>query len=75
MWSEIEQRLTPAEMSKLGTSLSKYQTNFRECKFDLAMKNCVEYLQKLDEMQILMPHKNYEIASMALSSCYWATLQ
>jgi len=78
-------------MSQLGTSLSKYQvtppplialgftsqfqTNFREQKFDVARGWCVEYLKKLDEMKILMPHRNYEIASMALSSCYWAALQ
>ena len=30
---------------------------------------------KLAEMKVTVPHKNYEIASMALTSCYWATLQ
>jgi len=75
MWSEIESRLTPGEMSKLGTSLSKYQSCFKELKFDEAQKHCSEYLRKLDEMKIMMPHRNYEIASMALSSCYWANLQ
>ena len=75
MWSEIESRLTPGEMGKLGTSLTKYQSNFKEQKFDAATKNCVDYLKKLDEMKILFPHRNYEIASMALSSCFWALLQ
>ena len=92
MWAGIEQRLTPAETAKLGTSLSKYQvlsifsrthnnlmlriqSNFRELKFEDALSHCVEYLDKLAEMRVLVPHKNYEIASMALTSCYWATLQ
>ena len=42
---------------------------------DSATANCVEYLRRLDEMRIGIPHRNYEIASMALSSCYWAELQ
>ena len=93
MWAGIEQRLTPAETAKLGTSLSKYQvltshhnssqydlvlhiqSNFRELKFEEALSHCVEYLDKLAEMRVLVPHKNYEIASMALTSCYWAKLQ
>ena len=52
-----------------------FQTNFREHKLDSATANCVEYLRRLDEMRIGVPHRNYEIASMALSSCYWAELQ
>ena len=75
MWASIEQRLTPTETAKLGTSLSKYQSNFRELKFDDSLGHCVEYLDRLAEMRIPVPHKNYEIASMALTSCYWATLQ
>ena len=51
------------------------QSNFRELKFEDALSHCVEYLDKLAEMRVMVPHKNYEIASMALTSCYWATLQ
>ena len=29
MWNEVEARLTPAETSKLGTNLSKYQVYLR----------------------------------------------
>jgi len=72
---ELEMRLTPAEMGKLGNLLSKYQTNFREHKLRDAMECCVEYLRKMAEMGVRAPHRNYEIASMALSSCYWAELQ
>ena len=51
------------------------QSNFRELKFDEALCHCEEYLAKLAEMKVTVPHKNYEIASMALTSCYWARLQ
>jgi len=72
---ELESRLSQAEMGKLGTLLSKYQSHFREHKFEKASTFCVEYLKKMDEMKIIAPHRNYEIASMALSSCFWASLQ
>jgi len=72
---QLESRLSPGEMGKLGTLLSKYQSNFRELKFSAASQFCVEYLEKLAEMKIMMPHRNYEIASLALSSCFWAILQ
>ena len=55
--------------------MHRIQSNFRELKFEEALSHCVEYLDKLAEMRVLVPHKNYEIASMALTSCYWATLQ
>ena len=61
---------------RANSSVTLYiQSNFRELKFSAARGFCVEYLRKLDDLKILMPHRNYEIASMALSSCYWATLQ
>lgn len=72
---QLESRLSQAEMGKLGTLLSKYQSHFREHKFEKALTFCVEYLKKMDEMKIIAPHRNYEIASMALSSCFWASLQ
>jgi len=72
---ELEMRLTPAEMGKLGNLLSKYQTNFREHKLRDATQCCVQYLQRMADMGVRPPHRNYEIASMALSSCYWAELQ
>jgi len=72
---QLESRLSQAEMGKLGTLLSKYQSHFREHKFEKASSFCVEYLKKMDELKIIAPHRNYEIASMALSSCFWASLQ
>ena len=50
------------------------KSTFRELKFDEATCHCVEYLDKMAEMGVTVPHRNYEIASMALTSCYWATL-
>jgi len=72
---KLESRLSQAEMGKLGTLLSKYQSHFREHKFEKASTFCIEYLKKMDEMKVIAPHRNYEIASMALSSCFWASLQ
>jgi len=62
-------------MAALGTLLSKYQANFREHKLVEALACCVQYLEKLQELGIRQPHRNYEVSSMALSSCLWAQLQ
>ena len=67
--------MTPAQMAKVGNLLTKYQTQFKEQKFDRATSFCVDYIEKLDEMKVGIPHRNYEIASMALASCFWAALQ
>lgn len=72
---QLETRLSQGEMAKLGTLLSKYQSHFRDQKFEKASTFCVDYLKKMFEMNIVAPHRNYEIASMALSSCFWASLQ
>jgi len=72
---QLEGKLSPADMAKLGTLLSKYQSNFREHNLCEAQSCCVQYLEKLQEMGVRPPHRNYEVASMALSSCFWAELQ
>jgi len=72
---QLEGKLSPADMAKLGTLLSKYQSNFREHRLAEAQSCCVQYLEKLREIGIRPPHRNYEVASLALSSCFWAELQ
>ena len=43
-----------------------------EEKYQKALSVCQEYLCRLEELQLPFPHRNYEIAAIALCSCLWA---
>ena len=50
----------------------RYKELFTEGKVQKALKCCQDYLGKLEELKITFPHRNYEVASIALCSCLWA---
>ena len=51
------------------------QSEFRAGRWKEAAGHCQTYLACLAQLGLPPPHRNLEIASMALSSCYWAALQ
>ena len=60
---------------KLGNMLSKYKSLFEEGKVKKALGICEEYLDKLEALEVKYPHRNYEIATIALCSCLWRMVQ
>lgn len=52
--------------------LSRYKNLFGEAKYTKALGVCQEYLCKLEELKVPFPHRNYELAAIALCSCLWA---
>ena len=50
----------------------RYKELFTEGKVQKALKCCQDYLGKLEELKITFPHRNYEVAAIALCSCLWA---
>ena len=52
-------------------SLFRYKELFEEGKTDKALKCCQDYLGKLEELRLPFPHRNYELAAVALCSCLW----
>ena len=50
----------------------RYKDLFTEGKVQKALKCCQDYLGKLEELKITFPHRNYEVAAIALCSCLWA---
>ena len=50
---------------------SRYKELFEEGKTDKALKSCQDYLGKLEELKLNFPHRNYELAAIALCSCLW----
>lgn len=72
MFPELESSLTQEQLGRLGNNLSMYQKEFKSGHFDKAFELCQKYLAKLDELKISVPHRNYEIGSLAMSGCVWA---
>ena len=50
---------------------SRYKELFEEGKTDKALKSCQDYLGKMEELKLPFPHRNYELAAIALCSCLW----
>ena len=53
----------------------RYKKYFDEGKLEKALEICREYLNRLDELKVKYPHRNYEIATIALCSCLWGMTQ
>lgn len=63
--------LKPPMAQKLGTLMSKYKSLFESGKTKEALRVCQDYLVKLEDLGLAFPHRNYEVAAMALCSCLW----
>ena len=50
----------------------RYKELFEEGKIDKALKSCQEYLGKMEDLKLKFPHRNYELAAIALCSCLWS---
>ena len=53
----------------------RYKKYFEEGKLEKSFEVCREYLNRLDELKVAYPHRNYEIATIALCSCLWGMTQ
>ena len=59
---------------KLEKSLSQYRQFFASGRLEDAKMSCIKYLRLLETSKVLYPHKNYEIGSIALNSCWWGII-
>jgi hypothetical protein len=50
----------------------RYKNLFGEEKYQKALSVCQDYLCRLEDLKVPFPHRNYEIAAVALCSCLWA---
>ena len=53
----------------------RYKKYFDEGKLEKSFEVCREYLNRLDELKVKYPHRNYEIATIALCSSLWGMTQ
>jgi len=67
--------LSQSQMGQLGSKLSQYQKKFRAGCLTTAASCCQEYLESLAALRIQQPHRNYEIAGLALASCFWSAVE
>lgn len=70
--ANLPNQLTPQVALKLGNTLGKYQKLFQEGKYGKALNVCQEYIRKLTTLGVPAPHRNYEIAVIALCGSLWA---
>lgn len=55
--------------------IARYKTQFEEGKLEKALKLCQDYLNKMEALGVRFPHRNYEIAGMALCTCLWGLVR
>ncbi|XP_023328860.1 SET and MYND domain-containing protein 4, partial [Eurytemora carolleeae] len=75
LFPTLDSNLTQSEMGRLGNHLSLYQKKFKAGNYQEAYTHCRDYLIKLKEIGIVYPHRNFEIAGLALTSCFWKPLE
>ncbi len=49
----------------------RYKSLFDEGKIPQSLRCCQDYLTRLVELKLPFPHRNHEIAGLALCSCLW----
>ncbi len=59
---------------ELNGLLAKYQKLFADGCLEEARDRCVDYVAKLEQKGIKYPHRNYEIGSIAMNSCFWGII-
>ena len=69
--SKIEPKSVAKKLDKM---LGQYRQSFANGRLEDAKMYCVKYLRLLEASKITYPHKNYEIGSIALNSCWWGII-
>ena len=54
---------------------NRYKKYFEEGKLEKSLDVVRDYLNRLDELKVDYPHRNYEIATIALCGCTWGMTQ
>lgn len=52
----------------------RYKENFEKGSVAAAGRCCRDHLSRLRDAGVPQPHRNHEIAAMALCSCLWAAV-
>ena len=39
-----------------------------------ALERCKDYVNKLESNEVKYPHRNYEIGTVAMNSCWWGII-
>ena len=69
--SKIESKSVSKKLEKL---LTQYRQSFANGRLEDAKLFCVKYLRLLEASKVAYPHRNYEIGSIALNSCWWGLI-
>ena len=69
--SKIEPKSLAKKLDKI---LGQYRQSFANGRLEDAKVFCVKYLRLLETSKIPYPHRNYEIGSIALNSCWWGLI-
>ena len=56
-------------------SFRRYKSLYTEGRIEKALDICRDYLNRLDELRVEYPHRNYEVATIAICSCLWGMAQ
>ena len=54
--------------------IAQYQRSFSEGCLEAALDRCIDYVRKLETSGVSYPHRNYEIGTVAMNSCWWGII-
>ena len=70
----MESNLSKKVGKELDMLIAQYQKLFSEGCLEEALDRCRDYIKKLEQHNIEYPHRNYEIGSIAMNSCWWGII-
>ena len=69
--SKIEPKALAKKLDKI---LGQYRQSFSNGRLEDAKMSCVKYIKTLESSKVAYPHRNYEIGTIALNSCWWGLI-
>ena len=72
--NKVESSLNKKVGKELDFLIASYQKLFSEGCLEEALDRCCDYVKKLEEKNIEYPHRNFEIGSIAMNSCWWGII-
>ena len=71
---KVDSKLAKKVNKDLDNLIAHYQRLFSQGCLEEALENCCEYVRKLEQNGVKYPHRNYEIGSIAMNSCWWGII-
>ena len=72
--NKVESNLSKKVGKELDFLIASYQKLFSEGCLEEALDRCCDYVKKLEERNVPYPHRNFEIGSIAMNSCWWGII-